>query len=210
MHIAEPGDYGKGLQVLPGDKLAMPTGSLKFSFNPLKSSGQFSRYGLDWFAKRVFIDNLIAQEGNFEVEIAKLDSMFDEIVNESPIVKPLNVNNPDDGEKIFKLLLEHQDKKEFWAMLAGWFLAMAREARGEQNILRASWATACAERCRMMLIFKEHLEEVVWMGQSARRLLDALNTWAANRENHYEEFWQLTFSEHSYVLSQVFAVPVAL
>jgi hypothetical protein len=59
-----------------------------------------------------------------------------------------------------------------------------------------------------MLVFKEHLEEVVWMGHSAGRIVEVLRTWDANREHNDEEFWQLTFNEHSYVLSQVFAVPV--
>jgi hypothetical protein len=60
----------------------------------------------------------------------------------------------------------------------------------------------------MMLLFKQHLFEVVWMGHSAKRIIDVIKIWGGNRENKDEEFWQLTLTEHSYVLSQVFAVPV--
>jgi hypothetical protein len=35
-----------------------------------------------------------------------------------------------------------------------------------------------------------------------------LQVWDTNRDNSDEEFWQLTFNENSYVLSQVFAVPM--
>jgi hypothetical protein len=59
-----------------------------------------------------------------------------------------------------------------------------------------------------MMVFKESLEEVVWMGSSAKRLIDILGTWDGHRQNSDEEFWQLTFNENSYVLSQVFAVPM--
>jgi hypothetical protein len=58
------------------------------------------------------------------------------------------------------------------------------------------------------LVFKEQLEEVVWMGHSAKRLIDISGIWDNNKSNDDEQFWQLTFNENTYVLSQVFAVPV--
>jgi hypothetical protein len=67
---------------------------------------------------------------------------------------------------------------------------------------------ACAERCRSLLIYKQHLEEVVWMGQSAKRVVDLLATWDNNKANSDEGFWQITFRENIYALSQVFAVPL--
>lgn len=59
-----------------------------------------------------------------------------------------------------------------------------------------------------MLVFKEQLEEVVWMGHSAKRIIEILKIWNSNKENTDEEFWQLTFNENAYVLSQIFAVPI--
>ena len=59
-----------------------------------------------------------------------------------------------------------------------------------------------------MLLFKEHLEEVVWMGQSAKRVVDILHTWDNNKTNADEGFWQITFRENVYAISQVFAVPL--
>ena len=67
---------------------------------------------------------------------------------------------------------------------------------------------ACAERSRSMWVFKEHLEEVVWMRQSAKRLVDLLQTWDNNTSNDDESFWQETFKQNTYALSQVFSVPV--
>jgi hypothetical protein len=59
-----------------------------------------------------------------------------------------------------------------------------------------------------MVVFKESLEDVVWMGNSASRIIDILRIWDGNRTNADEEFWQLTFNENSYALSQVFAIPM--
>src|SRR5207237_7427970 len=93
-------------------------------------------------------------------------------------------------------------------LMTGQFLAMARDARQQGDINRAMWATACAERSKAMMVFKTALEEVVWMGHSVKRIIDILGIWDANKESKDEEFWQMTFNENAYVLSQIFAVPL--
>ena len=59
-----------------------------------------------------------------------------------------------------------------------------------------------------MLVFKENFEEVVWMGNSAKRIIDVIQKWYENKSNNKEDFWQQIFNENPYVLSQVFSVPV--
>ena len=59
-------------------------------------------------------------------------------------------------------------------------------------------------------MFKEHLEEPLMMAQSARRIVDVLRIWQGNKTNDLEAFWQRTFRENVYAISQVFAVPVVL
>jgi hypothetical protein len=59
-----------------------------------------------------------------------------------------------------------------------------------------------------MCVFKESLEEVVWMGHSAGRIIEVIRKWHSNKENNNEEFWQVIFNENPYVLSQIFSVPV--
>lgn len=208
MHVVEPGKHGKGISISEGDTFVIPEGWLKFSLNPLKSSGNFSTAGLEWFASQMFLDGLPGREEHFIVDISTLESQVDAIVNSSELIHPLDVNNADDIEKIFEKLSDQRHRPECWAMLTGQFLAAARDAREAGNAEKASWATASAERCRAMLVYKEHLEEVVWMGHSAKRIINVLQIWDANQKQGDEEFWQLTLSEHSYVLSQVFAVPV--
>lgn len=57
-------------------------------------------------------------------------------------------------------------------------------------------------------LFKQNFEEAVWMGQSAKRLIDALSLWKANEGNGDEGFWQTSLRESSYIFSQLFSVPV--
>jgi hypothetical protein len=45
---------------------------------------------------------------------------------------------------------------------------------------------------------------------SARRLVELIRIWDANKENGDEGFWQIKLSEHAYAVSQLFSVPVTL
>jgi hypothetical protein len=208
MHVFEPGEHGRGMFIRAGDRPVIPAGWLKMSPNPLQSTGQLSRAGLDMVAKQFFLDGLYSKEESFSDAAAELERQTDEIVNGFEPLAGLDINNQSDVEKIFSIMQGHPNTREFCALWAGHFLAMARVSRQEGEINRAMWATACAERFRAMMVFKASLEEVVWMGQSAKRIIDILGTWDAHKENKDEEFWQLTFNENSYVLSQVFAVPL--
>jgi hypothetical protein len=67
---------------------------------------------------------------------------------------------------------------------------------------------AASERFRSLWIYKTHFEEVVWMGQSAKKLTDVLSLWKTHQSNSDEEFWQIKLQEASYVFSQLFSVPI--
>lgn len=208
MCIVEPGEHGKGINIRPGDKFVIPAGWIKLSMDPLATSAVLTRPGLDMMAANFFLEGLLQTGQSYEGVAAEVEHQMDQIVNESPHVKPLDVNNPEHTEQIAKALQERKETAEFWAFLAGMFFAQARLARSKNDAMEASWAVACAERCRMMVVYKQQLESAVWMGHSAKRLVAVLDVWNAHQTNTNEEFWQQTFNEHSYVLSQVFAVPV--
>lgn len=208
LHIAEPGEHGRGIRVNAGDKFVIPSGWLKLSFNPLKSTGSFTLAGLELFAKQIFVEGLPAKQDTYIQDVTALEGSMDAIVNASPLISPLDINVEGDVPKISEIVERNPNTPLFWAFWTGQFLAMTRDARERGDVNMACWATACAERCRWMLIYKEHLEEVIWMGHSAKRIIDVLKIWDANREQDNEAFWQSVLSEHSYVLSQIFAVPV--
>ncbi len=208
MRIVETGEHGKGIVIRPGDQFSIPTGWINLSLNPLASNVVLTRQGLEMAAEAIFIDGIFQKEQSYEVDAAAQEQRMDQIVNDSPHVKPLDVNNREHTEAIANALSTRKDSVEYWAFLAGMFLAQARGARDKNDANEASWAVACAERCRMMVVYKQELETAVWMGHSAKRLVAALGEWDGHQANSSEKFWQQTFNEHSYVLSQVFAVPV--
>jgi hypothetical protein len=208
LHIHEPGAHGIGFNIRKGDQVVIPKDWLKLSLNPLKSTGHFSRYGLQWFAEQIHLEELPKKKNEVAQEIDRLEARCDEILGASSLLKGLYLSNADHSDQIINKLKEHRDSIEWWAFLMGTFISFLRDATGKNDVPQAIWAMGCVERCRSMLLFKEHLEEVVWMGQSAKRVVDILRTWDNNKTNADEGFWQITFRENVYAISQVFAVPL--
>lgn len=208
MYVHEPGEHGRGIRIREGDTFVIPSDWLKMSFSPLKSAGHFSRSGLQWFAKLIFLEELPNRREEIASELERIEEASDNVLRKSDLLQGLDIENPEHSERIIKILETRKDTTEWWAFLVGVFLSIVKDASEKNDVQQAIWAMACAERCRSMFVFKEHLEEVVWMGHSAQRLVDILRTWNNNKSNGNEEFWQTVFNENSYVLSQVFSVPV--
>lgn len=211
LHLSSSGKYGKGIKVLKGDRLVIPKGWLRrsLSLSPLSSGLQFTNFGLKHFGENLIIGNLPKSEIEYIQEIDNLETEMDGITSRSLFsTNQLDMNNECDIEKICEIINEKKGTKEYWAFLTSFFIYLVKSYIEKGEAIQASWAAACAERFRAMVVFKEHFEDVVYMGYSAHRIINVLRIWNAKREEKSEEFWQATFNEHSYVLSQVFAVPI--
>lgn len=209
MRVHEPGEHGLGFKVEKGDRVVLPAGALQFAFDPRRASGHFFKGGISWFAKMIFVDDLPSQREEFGKALASMREASDRILRESTLLSGFDPKDEQQARQAWKLMQEHhQDSLEWFASWHCVFLVGAERAIQDGDANLAAWAMACAERFRAMIVFKQHLEEVVWMGHSAKRVVDALRTWDAHRSNDDEAFWQITFSNNSFVLSQVFAAPI--
>jgi len=206
--LREPGDNGHGIKVEKGDKFVFPDDFLKISANPLKSTGQLSKHGLNWFSKLIFIEELQNNPENIEEIIKQNHEFTDRILDNSDMLQGLDVNEEKDSEEVYSTLKENTESLEWWAYTSSMFSHMVSEAIEENDARKAAWAMRASERCRSMAVFKESLEEVVWMGHSAGRIIEVIRKWHANKSNNNEEYWQVIFNENPYILSQVFSVPV--
>lgn len=207
MYVRELVKHGRGIQIREGDDFVIPANWLTLSANPLKGNANFTRAGLQWFAELIFLENLPNKYDGFLAELTRLKKIANDTLSNSNLLKGLDIENPDHTEEIIKKLETSKETTEWWSFLSGVYLSVVDDAISENNIQQAIWAMTCAERCRAMVTYKNHLEEVIWMGHSARRLLNLLRVWDSNKTNSDEEFWQQTFTENSYALSQVFSVP---
>jgi hypothetical protein len=210
--LRTPGAHGIGLEVEKGDQFIMPAGFLTMSANPLKGSGQFTSYGLSRFAETIFVSDIATQENrdDFRPAIRAIMESTEAFFKDADYLKGLDLNDPANEEEIFKRITAHPKTVECWGYMATGFGAIALSAIEAGNASESAWAMATAERFRALAVFKSHFEEAVFMGHSARRLIDLMRLWDSHRDNSDEGFWQIKLSENAYAISQIFSVPVTL
>jgi hypothetical protein len=208
LRVFEPGEHGIGMRVNKGETLVLPPGALQFSLNPLKSTGAFTRSGIEWYWEMLSVGSLPKEEAQIGTALGTVSKEADSILRNSSMLLDCNLDTDEGTQKAFEILKDRRETVEWWALLTDMFSQIAGRAVETGDAGRAAWATACAERFRSMMLFKTNLAEVVWMGHSAKRIVDVLRLWEQNKRNADEEFWQLTFSESTYVLSQIFGVPL--
>jgi hypothetical protein len=125
MHVREPGEHGIGLKVREGDQFVLPSGLLNLSFNPLQSSGNFTKHGLQWLAELMILnplpDQAKRQSMSEEIETAA-DSCMD-VLRKSLMLEGLNPEVPADAERIIELVNQQKEKIEFWRLHEFTFLA---------------------------------------------------------------------------------------
>lgn len=206
--LRDPGDNGHGIKVEQGDRFVMPDGFLKISANPLKSGGRLTKHGLGWFAKHIFIEELEKNSDNIDVFTKVNEDYSERILKDAGFFEGLDLSLEEDAKKLFSRVEKEKDELAWWAYCFGLFNDITQDAIKENDAKKAAWSMRAAERCRSMCVFKENLEEVVWMGHSAGRIIEVIRKWHANKDNNKEEFWQVIFNENPYILSQVFSVPV--
>lgn len=207
INLREPGDNGHGIKVEKGDRFVFPEGWLQISAHPLKGRGNLSRSGLRWFAKLIFVED-VGKTEDVDGLIAKTADDAESILRESALFEHLNLDDEDGVLEAFEIVKKDQSTLEWWAFLIDTMTGIAQDALKDNDAKKAVWAIRAAERFRAMCVFKSHLEEVVWMGHSAGRLVDILNAWYANTTNGKEQYWQQLFKNNPVSLTQLFAVPV--
>jgi hypothetical protein len=159
MRVYEPGDHGIGVKIRKGDRFTIPAGWLRISANPLLGRGQFTKAGLEWFAKLIFLADHPRQADQFEELITKNDSLCVEILKASDLLAGVDVENPENLQQIYEILKDNQSSAEWFALMFALFNSAAEEAIAEGDAKRAAWAVAGAERFRSLLVFKQQLEQ---------------------------------------------------
>jgi hypothetical protein len=206
IRLAESGKHGIGLKINKGDKIVAPP--LILSPNPLKGGGHFTRHGISWYAEQAFIGNLPRRKDDFPAAVSAMVESLEQELRASPLFTVVDFDDEDNVSAAIMKLKKEDNPVEWYLSNALIFAAIANDAIQGGDAGLASWAMAMSERFRSMLIFKQHFEEVVFVGNSAKRLIDVLQLWKANDKNSDEGFWQIKLQEASYVFSQLFSSPI--
>jgi len=133
LRVHEPGAHGIGFKIRKGDQVVLPLQWLKPSLNPLKSTAQFPRYGLQWFAEQIHFEDLPRKKNEIAPEIDRLEAQCDQILSSSSVLAGLDLSNPDHADQIIAKLIERQDRVEWWAFLMGfWCIKGAQSEESQQ------------------------------------------------------------------------------
>lgn len=209
-NVQERPASGVGFNIQKGDRVTVPEGFITVSANPLKGRGTLTRSGVSWFAEMVFGTNIAVGDAkeNFVPFLQKIQEESEGVLLKSELTQGLNLELENDQMEMNRRVQDSPRGLEWWAWTASVFANIAQDMVTSGDANGAAWATATAERFRMMTLFKENFEEVVAMGQSARQLLGLLHVWADNRNNGNEAFWQEIIGKNAFALSQLFSSPV--
>jgi antiviral defense system Shedu protein SduA len=194
--------------VQKGDEVVIPEGVLGISANPLRGSGHLTRYGLSWFAEHVFGIDISKRREDFPAALRSLIQSNEGFFEGAEYLKGLDLSDPANEEEMIRRIDANKKSIEWWGYLAAVFCTVALQAIENGNAAEAAWAMTTAERLRSLATFKAYFEEAVFIGHSARRLVDLMRTWDSHKGNNDEGFWQVQLSENAYAISQLFSVPV--
>lgn len=210
--VAEHDPKTGGMVVKEGDR---PTMNLQLLANMFKLTGglQFSRAGLDMFAKtrflpqgNVFTDTRNQLPGVLDGWAAEAEAFL----KASPRLAGLDLETEAGESAAFEIVSQNQAIPEFAAQILKYACARAKDALAADDAWMAAASCAMASGFHALLTFKSEMEEVVWRGHSVETLRTAYGVWLSNQTNDTEEFWQRTFKGYSFVLSQVFSAPVVV
>lgn len=176
------GAHGIGIKVEKGDEFVMPPGFLALSANPLKQGGHFTSYGLNLFAERVFGVDVSTNRADFPTALRAIIESNEEFFKHAEYLQGLDLDDPANEEEMIKRISANTRTTEWWGFMAAGLGSIALRAIEEEKASEAAWAMTAAERFRALAIFKSEFEEAVFAGQSARRLIELIQVWDANKE----------------------------
>lgn len=174
IHLAEPGEGGRGIRVRKGDTFTVPGDWLRFSLDPSKGTGRFFRPGVRWYVQRRMMGDLPRNLSDLDAALAKYVEAADSVLENSELLTGFDLEDTRDAEKAVELLeKDHEGSLEWWAMVMGGLAKQLEEtlADGDANTV-AFWALRL-QAVRSMFVFVQDLEEHVWAGyKHAQQIYD--------------------------------------
>lgn len=210
MLMRRPGKHGIGLNIEVGEKFTIPSEWLRLSANPLKSRGHLTQSGLTWFAKLVFVGDIAERKGDFGAALSEMAEYYDKEFKKIAASHGIDGESDEGIAKLFSIYQNKSTQEEWWVLLICAAISGVQESIKANDTELAAFWMAIAERCKAVHIFKRDFADVVFMGHSAKRLVDLLNIWTQNSNVDDEEYWQVHFQNNPFALSQIFASPVTL
>jgi Domain of unknown function (DUF4263) len=201
---------GEKLVTEEGDDLVVPSSWLRMSLRSRETKGRFYRGGMTWFVQQLIFNGAVQSEGTLAESLASYTAEADAVLAASELLQGLDLENEADCERGRAILQGRQDTKEWWATIVGMLSKEVAAALEAQDAATAAWRMNQLTNAHAMLVYTRDVEPLAWRGYRLSELSRVLDIWQQNQGNSSEEFWQRLFSQHSFVLAQIFALPLVI
>ncbi|MEP0753581.1 hypothetical protein NDA03_15300 [Trichocoleus sp. Lan] len=179
IHVAEPGEDGKGVKVQKGDQIIVPAGLIRMSLDP-KENCTFTRIGLLDFVQMLMTSGCPQTSAELDMLLEYYEKEGYKCLRESPLLQDLDIENENDNEEIWQRLKEDNNLQEISAALMVSFVDITRKAIAENDAREAAWAAYNATIFHTMYEIKNsHFQEILWQGYLAYKFLSKVTDAAA-------------------------------
>ena len=127
VHVAEPGKGGKGIAIEKGDQFVIPAGFIRLSLDPRKATGKFFRPGINWFVRKLYFEGMPNTAEGLDSLLQQYQEQADEVLQNSSLLKDFDLEDPEDGEKVFDFLQDKDTTPEWWAFVLGSHVHLVRD-----------------------------------------------------------------------------------
>lgn len=200
-----------GFTDLDNEEITIPGEWLSKQFSFLARGGHFTKYGAHWFVQQLFMGPMTTAADELLQALYGWKQIAESEIDRSDLFKDLDLSTETGGEAAY-VRTTAQDPKgiEYWALFLHAAIGLTKEAVEASDAKKAACFAANATALRAMLLYKRELEPLLWSGYLVHELGKIIEEWNANVDNDEEAFWQRLFSQHSVLLTQIFAAPMVL
>lgn len=196
-----------GMRVRRGDRIVVPRGALQISFDLNQPGVRFSRHGMAWFAKLLYFDGMDSLDTSIDGVLDRYQLQANHVLETSELLKGLDLEKPEDAERILDIIKDHDELPEFWAMQVSALRLFVNQAIERGDGMTAAKAAVAMANARGMLIFLQSFQPRIWASYTIDQIGSVLSEWNANKLNNNEEFWQNLVAANTMILSQLFSAP---
>lgn len=171
IHIVEPGEGGKGIQIRKGDRFTIPAGSISISLDPRRSSGRLARAGLTWMMRMVLTSNVPKTVEGLDSMLDLWEEEADKILEDSAQLSDYDLEDEDDVLRVIDMLKDDQKSLEFWAMAVASCSQELRKRLKDEDPQGAVLYAVRLATWRALMVFIRDLEEHAWTGYNQNQLI---------------------------------------
>ncbi|MBF8191457.1 DUF4263 domain-containing protein [Nonomuraea sp. K274] len=163
--------------------------------------------------EKLLLDSTPKSKEDLDSSLDTYDREAEEVLRSSELIGDLDLDDQDQLNEAVERVCDQRESPAFWAWTVLALSTGVREALESNDASQATWLMSRLESSRSMLIYRLHLEALIWQGYSTpglETLKTASEIWDSEHDNSSEEFWQTTLTQNPVLLYQAFNIPVIL